>query len=112
MKTRAVLAGAAMLALSPAVGGQAETPTALYYKQSCAMCHGDKGQGMPGLGPALRGNPFVTAGNPKEIEATITKGRAGDQKRYKDYPSPMPPAAIAGDKLQALIEYLRGDLQK
>lgn len=104
---------AAALMLLPLAGfAQDEAPTALFYKQTCAMCHGDKGQGMPGLAPALKGNKFVTAGNVKELEATITKGRVGDQKRYKDFPSPMPPAAVEGEKLQALIGYLRGDLQR
>jgi len=114
MKFRSFRApAAAVLLLLPLAGlAQGETPTALFYKQTCAMCHGDKGQGMPGLAPALKGNKFITAGNVKEIEVTITKGRSGDQKKYKDFPSPMPPAAVEGEKLKALVQYLRSDLQK
>ncbi|HEX7125393.1 MAG TPA: c-type cytochrome [Thermodesulfobacteriota bacterium] len=90
----------------------ADAKTVQFFKQTCGICHGENGQGTPGLAPALKGNAFVTGGDPKEIEATITRGRQGNQKRYKEFASPMPAHSIGGSRLQALVEYLRGDLQK
>jgi len=83
-----------------------------FFKETCGTCHGEGGEGMKGLAPALKGNDFIKNGSAGDIGATITKGRAGDQKKYKDLPSPMPPNSMSDSRLANLIAYLKGDLQK
>jgi mono/diheme cytochrome c family protein len=114
MRHRRALAAAVLAAawFAPPAVEAADAATVKYFQETCAICHGEKGEGIAGLAPALKGNKFVSAGKPEDIGATITNGRQGDQKRYKDYPSPMPAQPLGDKKLQALIEYLRGDLQK
>jgi hypothetical protein len=67
---------------------------------------------MKGLAPPLKGNKYVIESAHGELANTITKGRAGDAKRYKDLPSPMPPNQMSDGRLKGVIEYLKGDLQK
>ena len=83
-----------------------------FYTETCGTCHGEKGEGMKGLAPPLKGNKFVTDGSTGDLSNTIVKGRAGDAKKYKDLPSPMPPNSMSDGRLQGLIGYLKGDLQK
>lgn len=83
-----------------------------FFKETCGTCHGESGEGMKGLAPPLKGNKFVKESSAAEIGATITKGRQGDQKHYKDLPSPMPANSMSDSRLSGLIGYLKGDLQK
>lgn len=89
----------------------ADKKVVTYYNETCGVCHGEKGEGMKGLAPAFRGNKFITAGSESEIADTITKGRMGDAKRYKDLASPMPPQSMSDGRLKAIIAYLKNDLQ-
>ncbi|MEP7261270.1 MAG: cytochrome c [Usitatibacter sp.] len=83
-----------------------------YFKETCGVCHGESGEGTKGLAPPFKGNKFIIEGSEADIAATITKGRMGDQKRYKDLPSPMPAASMSDGRLKGVIAYLKGDLQK
>ena len=83
-----------------------------FFQETCGTCHGEKGEGTPNLAPPLKGNKFVTEGSAADIGHTITKGRQGAEKKYKDMPSPMPPNSMSDSRLQGLIAYLKGDLQK
>ena len=78
----------------------------------CASCHGSEGQGTKGLAPALKGDAFVVSGKREDVEATIQNGRSGDQKHYKDLPMAMPAWHLSAEDLKAVVDYLRGDLQK
>jgi mono/diheme cytochrome c family protein len=90
----------------------ADPKVVAFYVETCATCHGEKGEGIPKLAPAFKGNAFITGGSAAEISAVITKGRMGDQKKYKDLPSPMPPASMSDARLAAIVAYLKTDLQK
>lgn len=82
------------------------------FKTICTPCHGAKGQGVKPMGPALKGSQFVTSSADADIVATIKNGRAGAEKKYKDYPSPMPPQkALTDAELADLAKYLKGDIQ-
>ena len=83
------------------------------FATNCASCHGDKGQGTPGLAPALKGNAFVT-GKLDDVLATVKDGRAGDQKKYKQFPVPMPAwgKQLSDADIKAVVAYISGDLQK
>src|SRR5512135_3232339 len=86
------LAPAATLTLAPALQGAASaaaagTPAAPgkgdaalgvpIYEQHCASCHGIQGEG--GIGPALRNNQNIQAGDDQAVFTTIANGRPGTQ---------------------------------
>jgi mono/diheme cytochrome c family protein len=103
-----------VLAFLTAGGGAhaADPKLVTFYKDTCGTCHGESGEGTKGLAPPLKGNKFVTEGSASDIGATITKGREGAAKKYKDLASPMPANSMSDSRLQALMAYLKGDLQK
>ena len=103
----------ALLALVPAAGAlAADKKTVAYFEEVCGACHGEKGQGTPNLAPALKGNQFVIESSVADIGDTITKGRDGARKRYKELASPMPAQSMSSEKLAALIAYLKTELQQ
>jgi mono/diheme cytochrome c family protein len=94
------------------VAHAADPKLVAFYKETCGVCHGENGEGTTGLAPPLKGNKFVAESPEAEIATVITKGREGAAKRYKDLPSPMPPASMSDSRLKALVAYLKTDLQK
>jgi mono/diheme cytochrome c family protein len=90
----------------------ADKATITYFQEVCGACHGEHGEGTPGLAPPLKGNKFVLEAGPADIAATVSNGRLGDAKRYKDLPSPMPAQKLSDAKMKNLVEYVKGDLQK
>jgi len=102
-----------VLAIAAAPAAHAADPKIVtYFEETCGVCHGDKGQGTPGLAPAFKGNKFITASSEAEIADTITNGREGAAKRYKDLPSPMPKAQVSETRLKGVIAYMKGELQQ
>jgi mono/diheme cytochrome c family protein len=118
MGKKTLVASAVLLGgmLSPAAA-LAATDAAAMYQLRCGHCHGSNGQGtratLPSLGPALKGNPFVVNGSPAAIKAVIRKGRQGQKRLYDDtYPN-MPSFGFENvPDADALVAYLKGDLQK
>lgn len=90
----------------------ADPKVVAYFEETCGACHGPKGLGMPGLAPPLKGSPFVLQASPADIEAVITKGRAGDQKKFPTLPSPMPPHSMSQTRLKGVVAYVREELQQ
>lgn len=84
------------------------------YSSNCASCHGGNGQGTPGLAPALKGSAFVTGSKVEDVIATVKDGRDGDRKKYKNLPIAMPAwgKQLSDADIKAVVDYLRGDLQK
>lgn len=109
-KTIAIASTLAMLGASQALAADPKIVT--FFQENCGTCHGEKGEGMKGLAPSFKGNDFIIKGSDADIAATITKGRAGDQKRYKDLPSPMPPNSMSDARLAGIIAYLKNEIQK
>jgi mono/diheme cytochrome c family protein len=108
-----ILVGVAMAgAVAALPAGAADEKTVNFFKETCGTCHGEAGEGMKGLAPPLKGSDFVKTASEGDLANTITKGRMGDAKRFKDLPSPMPPNSMSDSRLKALIAYLKGDLQK
>jgi mono/diheme cytochrome c family protein len=112
MRARHVVTMALSGLLLAGAAQAADKKVVTYYNETCGVCHGENGEGMKGLAPAFKGNKFITQGSEAEIGETITKGRMGDAKRYKDLASPMPPAQMSDSRLKAIIAYLKTDLQK
>lgn len=99
----------AVVALSVAFSGTAlASDGAAIYGKLCAMCHGAKGEGMPMMGPAIKGNEFVLKGKDADISDVILKGRAGDAKKYKEMPIPMLPQKLTDDEVKAVIAHMKG----
>lgn len=84
------------------------------FRTNCVSCHGKNGQGTPGLAPALKGDKFVTGGSVDDVTNTVKNGRAGDQKHFKDLPVAMPAwgGKLSEADIKAVVDYIRGDLQK
>jgi cbb3-type cytochrome c oxidase subunit III len=84
------------------------------FRTNCVSCHGKNGQGTPGLAPALKGDKFVTGSSADDVMNTVKNGRAGDQKHFKDLPIAMPAWAgkLSDADIKAVVDYIRGDLQK
>jgi mono/diheme cytochrome c family protein len=100
--------GAAALAGSAGAASKGEA----IFNEVCAACHGEKGVGIPGLAPPLKGSAFVASTDAAALAAFVQKGRAGAEKKFPSYPSPMPPYGGGQDKAVAVVEYVKGDLQK
>ena len=106
-----VVAVVAALTLPGIASAQTEKDIA-YFKETCGACHGEAGEGMKGLAPPLKGNDWVKSASDGDLASVITKGRAGDAKRHKDIPAPMPANSMSDNRLKGVIAYLRGGLQK
>ncbi|HUQ28625.1 MAG TPA: cytochrome c [Usitatibacter sp.] len=85
----------------------AEKKTVTFFKETCGICHGENGEGTPGLAPAFKGNAWLKGASDGEIATTITKGREGAAKRHKDIPGPMPANSMSDGRLKDVIAYLR-----
>ena len=85
----------------------AEAKTVKFFKETCGICHGENGEGTPGLAPAFKGNAWLKGASDGDIATTITKGREGAAKRHKDIPGPMPANSMSEGRLKDVIAYLR-----
>lgn len=97
----AVTAGRA--AAQQARGGAAESTGQRVYRESCVRCHGPDGRGIPGVYPALAGDPFVTAAEEPAIQVVLV-GRAPapdvpQMPRYRDL--------LSDAEVAAVVSYIR-----
>ena len=81
------------------------------FTEKCSMCHGPKGAGTP-MGPAIKGNEYVTKGNADDIRKVILEGRTGSYKKYPKISIDMPKMQMPDADVSALISFMQGDLQK
>lgn len=107
---RIIVAGA--IAVAVAVSGTAfAADGAATFKAKCAACHGADGQGTA-MAPAFKGNAFIKDSKEDIIVATITNGRKGDEKKYKNFPMAMPPKGgdknLSDDDIKAIVAHLKG----
>lgn len=112
MRKTIVAAACGILAAAAIEARAADAKTVKFFKETCGICHGENGEGMPGLAPALKGNEWVKSASDADIATTITKGREGAAKRHKEIPGPMPANSMSDSRLKDVIAYLKGDLQK
>ncbi len=97
----------AVLALSVAfVGSALAADGAALFKAKCLACHGPDGKGTA-MAPAFQDNKFIKTSEDDVIAQTIKNGRAGDQKKYKQFVLAMPPAPLTDDEISAVITYLK-----
>lgn len=79
------------------------------YDRHCAACHGDRGEGAPGIYPALAGNRTVTMNPPANLVRVVLGGGFPPATAGNPRPYGMPPFAtvLPDDDLAALLSYLR-----
>lgn len=77
------------------------------YDRHCADCHGDQGQGAPGIYPALAGNRSVSMTDPGNLLQAITNGGFPPATGGNPRPYGMPAFDLPPDDLAALATWLR-----
>jgi len=72
------------------------------YQNRCAKCHQENGKGIPGVYPALAGDPFVTQAKDPAIQVVIGG-------RMSDVTSEMPrfDDILSNDEIAAVLTYVR-----
>ncbi len=92
-----------------ATAGTASADGAKAFKNTCSSCHGQEGAGGTGMAPALAGNDFIKNSDEATIKATIENGRKGGDKKYKEFPSPMPSwkGKVKDADIDAIVKYLK-----
>jgi mono/diheme cytochrome c family protein len=73
------------------------------YATNCTGCHQDRGQGAPGVAPALAGSKIVTAARPENVLRVLLNGKDGATGQ-------MPPMgqSMSDDQLAQVLTYIRG----
>ena len=99
---------------SPARERDAPSPALLkagqaLYKDRCAVCHGDEGQGAPGAYPALAGNATVLMEPPANLVRVVLEGGFLPATAGNPRPHGMPPFApsLSNAELSALLSFVR-----
>jgi mono/diheme cytochrome c family protein len=79
------------------------------YKDHCASCHGDKGQGVADAYPPLAGNRAVTQGVTSNLVQIVLHGGFPPATRGQPRPFGMPPFAttLSDADVAAVITYIR-----
>ena len=83
------------------------------YERHCASCHGEQGQGVPGIYPALAGNRAVLLSEPTNLVQTVLFGGYGPVTAGHPRPFGMPPFVLELDDrdIAAVLTHLRMALQ-
>lgn len=110
--TLIVAVGVALGAVATTAFTQEQFDGAWRYRASCAGCHATDGTGHYPFGPPLKGNPFVQNAPLPALLVVIQEGRNYADRTHLAYVG-MPgfPYLRAGEA-EALIAYMKGDLQK
>ncbi|WP_088281629.1 c-type cytochrome [Ideonella sp. A 288] len=77
------------------------------YADLCRGCHGDEGQGAPGVYPALAGSRMVTMADTTNLLRVITQGGFAPATAANPRPYGMPPFDLGHADLAALMTWLR-----
>lgn len=79
------------------------------YEQHCAACHGDRGQGVPGMYPALAGNRAVTMASHINLVQQIRQGGFSPTTAGNRQPFGMPPygQVLSNDEIAAVATFVR-----
>lgn len=80
------------------------------YLQACAACHGQRGEGVTGLGNTLVGSELLQTGTDAEVLAVIRIGRDASADGNHSGVA-MPPSGgrpdLSDDELLAIVDFLR-----
>ncbi len=105
LATDSAAAAAADLTPAPADG-----PGAKLYARHCAGCHGEQGEGVAGIYPALAGNRAVTLSTPANLVHVVLEGGFAPATAGNPRPFGMPPFAteLSDEQLAQVLTHLRG----
>ncbi|HEY8706405.1 MAG TPA: cytochrome c [Burkholderiaceae bacterium] len=84
-------------------------PGARLYEQQCAQCHGEHGEGVPGIYAALAGNRAVTMHTPANLVHLVLEGGFAPATAGNPQPFGMPPFAtvLSDDDVAQLLTFIR-----
>ena len=79
------------------------------YKQHCADCHGENGQGRAGVYPALAGNRALLMGNPANVIRVMLSGGFLPSTAGNPRPYGMPPFShlLTDEQVAAVVTHVR-----
>ena len=80
------------------------------FKGTCAICHGPKGEGMPGLGRRLSDNAFTKSSSDADLVEFLRRGRSADDplnERGVDMPPRGGNPSLTDADLALIVAYLR-----
>lgn len=80
------------------------------FVASCSACHGSAGEGVPGLGKALSGSPFVAEKSDAELMAFVKTGRPiwdPENTTGVDMPAKGGNPALSDEALAEIVKYIR-----
>jgi mono/diheme cytochrome c family protein len=79
------------------------------YDQQCASCHGDRGQGVAAMYPALAGNRAVLLDAPNNLIQMVRNGGFSPSTAGNPQPFGMPPfgQSLSNDDIAAVATYVR-----
>lgn len=102
------------LAMSWAFAGTVMADGAATFSARCAACHGQNGEGMKSMAPALKSNKYITDSRAEEVKQVVLEGRMGAAKRYSadEYPIDMPVLGLSDMEADEVVRFLQGALQK
>ena len=95
---------------APSAAKEAGGPDgASIYASSCASCHQSNGAGVPGAFPPLKGDPVVTAEDPRRHVEIILQGLSGKKIDGTSYSAAMPGFAdqLDDDEIAAVVNHER-----
>ena len=86
-------------------------PGATLYDKHCAACHGDRGEGVPGVYPALAGSRAVTMALPANLVHMVLEGGFPPATSGNPRPYGMPPFAtvLSNDEVAQLLTHIRSN---
>ena len=86
-----------------------EGPGAKLYDRHCVACHGEQGEGVPGVYPALAGSRAVTMHTPANLVHMVLEGGFPPATAGNPRPYGMPPFAtvLSNDEVAQLLTRVR-----
>ena len=114
LQSRARQAAAAAERPAPAaVRGSVAERGLKVYERHCATCHGEQGQGVPGIYPALAGSRAVRLTEPTNLVQSVLYGGYGPATQGHPRPFGMPPFVLELEDrdIAAVLTHLRMALQ-
>ena len=83
------------------------------YDRHCAHCHGDEGEGVSGVYPALKGNRAVVLADPTNLVQAVLFGGYGPSTAGHPRPFGMPPfiLELQDQDMAAVLSHVRQTLQ-
>jgi mono/diheme cytochrome c family protein len=94
---------------APALSTRVAEQGARVYRNSCAQCHGDNGQGVPGAYPALAGNRAVNLPVTANLVQVALGGGFPPSTAANPRPFGMPPYAtlLSDADVAAVLSHIR-----